>query len=219
MEITSCKNYTPNFQARLVAKTVNCIGKLETKIDLWEVSPQDSVVLNKIVEKTNMRELMPNVPYFENKRHQDMLAIAVDDTLLRGAKTYLAVADGNKPCGIMSIFKENNDLKTSCVCTWPVEIGKKVKFAGKTLFYQIFQDFKDSKAKKIVLEAIYDGPAPTVPWYESLGFRVADKNRLDTMVINQAKAKDACKRLSNRIDYTPVTEGKKVDLATVLDLD
>lgn len=219
MEITSCKNYTPNFQARLVAKTVNCIGKLETKIDLWEVSSQDSVVLNKIVEKTNMKKLMPNVPYFENQRHKNMLAIAVDDTLLRGAKTYLAVTDGNKPCGIMSIFEENHNLKTSCVCTWPVEIGKKVKFAGKTLFYHIFQNFKDSKAKKIVLEAISDGPAPTVPWYESLGFRVADKDRLDTMVINQSKAKEACKRLKNRIDYVPVTDGKKVDLATVLDLD
>lgn len=219
MEITSRRNFTPNFQARLVAKTANRIGKLETKIDIWEVTPRDSVILEKIVEKTDMKKLMPDIPYFESTRWQQMLEIAVDDTLFRNAKTYLAVTNGNKPCGIMSIMEDKQKIKTSCVSTWPVEVGKRVKFAGKTLFKHLFHVFEDSKAKKIYLNAISDGPRPTVPLYQSLGFRIADKDRLDLLEINKQQAQLSCKKLTEFIDYTPVKSGENIDLSRVLDLD
>ena len=218
MEITSCKNYTPNFQARPIAKTINRIGKLETKIDLWEISNRDEFALKQIISKTNMQKLMPNVPELESKRWKEMLEIAVDDTIYRGAKGYLAVTD-NKPCGIMSFAPGVNDIYTSCVCTWPVEVGKKVKFAGKTLFYQLFKTLEESKAKSAFLHAIQNGPFATVSRYKDLGFNIVDQDRLVKMKINKARAKVTRKKLENYIEHTPIKDGVNVDLTKILDLD
>ena len=223
MEITSCKNYTPNFQAKPIARTINRIGNLETKIDLWAITHEDKVVLNKMLEKTNIKELMPNVSREEHSRWEDMLAIAVDDTisLMEDKKMYqgiLAVTD-NKPCGIMSYKFDKNNLYTSCVCTWPIEVGKKVKFAGKTLFYQLFKMLEGSNAKMASLHAIHDGPYPTVPRYQALGYNVANHDRLTEMKINKPRAKESCKKLKKHIEYAPVENGKDIDLSRVLVLD
>ncbi len=223
MEISSCKNYTPHFQARPIAKTINRIGNLETGIDLWAITHEDKVVLNKIVEKTNIKKLMPDFSRTEQKRWEDMLAIAVDDTisLTEEKRMYngiLAVTD-NKPCGIMSYKLDKNNIYTSCVCTWPIEVGKKVKFAGKTLFYQLFKMLDGSKAKTASLHAIHDGPYPTVPRYQVLGYNVVNHDRLSEMKINKPRAKESCKKLQKHIEYTPVENGKDIDLSNVLVLD
>lgn len=215
MEVRNCSGYNPNFQARQLARTVNHVGKLDTKIDLWQVSGRDEFVLKRILRTTDMAKLMPEVPLKESKRWKEMLEIAVDDTVSKGTKSFLAVSEG-KPCGIMSVVEGKNHFYTSCVCTWPIECGKKVKLAGKTLFYQLFKSFEDTKAKTISLKAIQDGPFETVPKYKSLGFNVSNYDRLVEMETNKSRVKQTCAKLDEMIDYVPVKDGKDENLFDVL---
>lgn len=103
------------------------------------------------------------------------------------------------------------------MCTWPTEFGKKVKFAGQTLFYQLFKDFEQIKGKRIKLEAITNGPFDTVSKYEKLGFKKTS-NMHPTKVEMETtapKVKDTLKSLNNNINYEEV-EPEKVHLTSEL---
>ena len=115
----------------------------------------------------------------------------------------------NRICGIIT-FSIGKNSKLDCICTWPVEIGKKVKLAGKTLFYQLFKDFDNAGGKKLELEAITNGPVDTVQKYEELGFKKTS-NVFATkrgMEINSYNVKNSIKNLNNIIDYQSIEEQK-----------
>ena len=217
MQITSGKNYNPNFQARQIARTMNCIGKLETKIDLWEVTSRDKTFLKGLLENIDFKNLMPNISSEGVKRWKEMLEISVNDTVAQRVISYLAISE-NKPCGIISFVPGKKQFYASSICTWPIECGKKVKFAGKTLFYQLFKTFSESKAKEITLKAIKDGPFETVPKYKNIGFQVLDDKHLVEMSINKYKVKEVYGDLNKIITYTPLEKQSERDLEYLLHL-
>ena len=217
MNIQTHNCYNPNFQAIPVAKTINRIGKLETRIDLWELSTKDKAFLKQLEAKVNMHKLMPNIDEASCKRWHEMLEIASEDTISSRTRSYLAVSD-NKPCGIISILSGKRKFKVATVCTWPIETGRKVKMAGQTLFYQMFKAFNKSKANEVTLQAIQDGPFDVVSKYQQLGFSIKCKSRLVDMAADKRSAKNVMSKLSEVIEYEPLEGLKGQNLLEVLNI-
>ncbi len=174
------------------------------------VDKQDLNYLKELPEKINMKKLMPNLREQEYSRWQEMLEYAIDNATYPKNTTYLSVKN-NTPCGIITFLKDKI-TELDCICTWPVEYGKKVKFAGQTLFYQMFLDFLKINGKKIKLEAITNGPYDTISKYENLGFKQLET--LPTKVkmeITSPKVKKTFETLTHKFDYE-TTELEKINL-------
>ena len=194
-------NNTPNFGALHVA---NC-----GKIKIYKLTDSSDMKFIKLLrDNIDMSKLMPNLTRDEYLRWHEMLEYAVDNAQKSGNSTYIE-AINNKPCGIIT-YTPGSVTKLDCICTWPIEFGQKVKLAGQTLFYQVFQDFQKIKGKRIKLDAITNGPFDTIKKYQNLGF-VATSNVHPTkieMETSASKVKEICKRLSQLLDYKEVKHEK-----------
>lgn len=73
-----------------------------------------------------MNELMPDAKIIKSEfdRWQEMLNVALDKALNSDRKCFIAAKD-NKPCGIITFQPGKNKYHLDCICTWPVETGKK----------------------------------------------------------------------------------------------
>lgn len=209
MEIKN-KSYNPNFKALHIA---NC-GNLK----LYKLTDSnDKKFLKMLPENIRMKDLMPNLTKDEYSRWDEMLEYAVYNALDKNNITYIETLN-NKPCGIITFFPDRI-TELDCICTWPIEIGKKVQLAGKTLFYQMFKDFEKIKGgKKIKLEAITNGPYDTVHKYENLGFiQTATRKTKVEMETTTPKIKETLKKLERTLQYEPA-EKEKVNLILELDI-
>lgn len=211
MNIQSQHNYNPNFQALHIA---NC-GDLK----LYKITTQkDLNFLKELPQKIKMEKLMPDLEKSKSDRWNEMLEYAVDNAQYPINTTYIETKN-NKICGIIT-FEEGKTTILDCICTFPVEIGKKVKFAGKTLFYQMFKDFLAFSGKKIKLEAIVNGPYDTISKYETLGFKTTSnvyptKTEMET---HTPKVKETLENLSKLLKYQKCRE-EKVNLNQIIDFD
>lgn len=205
MQIPSTNRYEPQFKALHIANSGN--------LSLYRIcDASDKKFLNKLVDDVNPGDLMPELSKDERNRWHEMLQYAVDNAHNSDNITYLEALN-NKPCGIITFRLGANISNLDCICTWPVEVGKKVKLAGKTLFYQIFKDFQNSGSKKMRLEAITNGPYDTVSKYEELGFKqTSDVYPTKVLMeLNIQRMKNVFKYLETLIKYKSI-EPEKVNL-------
>lgn len=210
----------PTFCGIHIANSTNCIKNAETSIGLYQITHNDRPFLQKLRNTIKMNELMPNAKFTkaEFDRWQEMLNVALDKALNSDRKCFIAAKD-NKPCGIITFHPGGNKYHLDCICTWPVEAGKKVTLAGQTLFKQMFTDFLNSKANTLSLDAILNGPFSTVSKYSRLGFKqVGGENWLVAMRINRETTEKTMKTLNDIIDSTPINNNKDVNLLDTLDL-
>ncbi len=202
MQIQSRNSYTPQFGALHIG---NC-GELS----LYKITDSaDLNFLKLLPQQVKMKERMPNLSRQEAERWDEMITYAVNNAHTKTNTTYIETKD-NKVCGIIT-FDKDKTFTLDCICTWPIEIGKKVKLAGQTLFYQLFKDFEEFGGRKITLEAITDGPINTIDKYENLGFRINPNKIFPTKTVmetNQWRVEEQTKRLSYILDYEPVEEEK-----------
>lgn len=204
MQIQATPKYQPNFTALHIANAGDF--KLIKVTDI-----ADKRFLKELSDKINIKELMPNLTNDEANRWNEMLEYAVARAQKNENNTFIETIN-DKICGIIT-YSLGKNSKLDCICTWPVEIGKKVKLAGKTLFYQMFKDFQAQGGKKLELEAITNGPVDTVKKYEELGFQknsnvFATKRGMETSIY---KVKDTLKKLDEIIDYETI-EPEKINL-------
>ena len=210
MEYKFNYHYQPNFKALHIANA--------DKIKLYKIIDEtDKKFLKKLPELIDTQKLMPNLDKTTAARWNEMLEYAVNNALIKGNETYIAAYE-NKPCGIIT-WQTGKNVKLDCICTWPVEVGKKVKLAGKTLFYQFFKDFLEQNCKKAELEAITNGPYNTIQKYEQLGFSKTSKvyPTKTVMETNTYKIKAAFEKLKRIINYE-CTEPVKTKLADTFNL-
>lgn len=209
MNVTRQQN-NPSFTAYHIASS----GKLK----LYKLTDSEDIkFLKELSEKTDMKDLMPDLTKDEYFRWHEMLEYAVDNSAKKGNVTYLETVN-NKPCGIIT-FTPGKTTVLNCICTWPVEFGKKVKMAGKNLFYQMFLDFQGLKGKRIKLEAITNGPYDTVSKYESLGFKRTSNvhpTKIE-MEANSAKIKESTEELGSLLNYKSITP-QKTNLNSEIDI-
>ena len=210
MQINSnTANYKQNFGALHIANAG--ILKIYKMNDM-----ADDKFLKTLPQKIDMKKLMPDLDKQGYDRWNEMLEYAVDNAQYDGNITYLAACD-NKPCGILT-WRPGKISKLDCICTWPIEFGKKVKLAGQTLFYQMYKDFLELKGRKMELEAITNGPYDTISKYEQMGFKKTSKvyPTKTIMETNEDKVKASFKNLTQIIDYEKVSP-QKVKLIEALD--
>ena len=207
MKIEHTPNQT-NFKALHIAKCGD--------LDIYKLCGRnDFNYIKTLPQKIKTETLMPNLTKDEYSRWNEMVQYAVDNALHQENITYIETIN-NRPCGIITFFPDKI-TELDCICTWPVEFGKKVKLAGKTLFYQLFKDVQKYKVKKIKLEAITNGPYDTVKKYERLGFKQIDvlptKVKMET---SAPKVKETLEELSQLINYKAVEE-ESVNLSNILE--
>lgn len=208
----------PSFKAREIAQTRTIIKNIETKITLYELNHKDKTFLTQLPEKVDLQKLMPNLTPQGYSRWKEMLQVAVDKALLTDRKSCLAVVD-NKPCGIITYKPGKRTFDLDCICTWPVEFGKKVKAGGKTLFNQLFNTVMEQKSEKIKLEAITNGPFETVENYKKLGFFITGgEGHKVFMETNSNKIQKTLKKLNDFIEYKPVLNSENENLLIKLNL-
>lgn len=213
---TSCQNFTGIH----IANSKNCIKNIETSIDLYEITNKDRAFLKKLRESVKMSELMPdkNISQQGYDRWQEMLNLALDKALNFGQKSIVAVKD-NKPCGIITFKPDKRAYKLDCICTWPVEKGKKVTLAGQTLFKQLFEDFLEAKSHFVSLAAILNGPYSVVEKYMRLGFKqTGGENFLVAMRTNQEQVKNTMKYLNDIIITNHTFSTNDINLLEKLEL-
>ena len=192
------QQYNPHFKALHIA---NC-GNLK----IYKITDKnDFKFLKNLPERIHTKELMRNLTKDKSSRWDEMLQYAIDNSQKSGNITYLETYN-NIPCGIITFTPDKNIFKLDCICTWPVEIGKKVKLAGQTLFYQLFKDFQQLHGKKIKLEAITDGPYDTVSKYQQLSFIPTKMHpRKVEMETTAPKLKPIINSLNKLLDYEEIT--------------
>lgn len=210
IQTTNRQNFTPNFKALHIADAGN--------LSLYKITDlSDKKYLKTLTDKIKLSELMPNLKKQEAERWNEMLEYAVDNTQYPENITYLETHN-NRPCGIITFRTENKTTFLDCICTFPTIVGEKVALAGKTLFYQMFKDIQDIRNPRIELEAITNGPFNVVRKYEELGFKKTSRvfPTKVVMEINSSKIKETLRRLTELVDYKPVTP-EKVNLSQTLD--
>lgn len=209
MQISN-QNYVPQFGAIHIANA----GKLK----LYKIlDNSDKNYLSILANEIETRELMPNLSKTDTDRWDEMLQYAVNHAYNKDNITYLETYN-DKPCGIITFRLGKNLSILDCITTFPVEIGKKVQLAGKTLFYQVFKDFLGAKSKKLELEAITNGPFDTIKKYEELGLKKTSKvyPTKTVMDTNATKIKETLKKLDSIIDYEEI-EPQKVNLLDIME--
>jgi len=208
MQIQSNRNGL-NFTALHIASAGN--------LELYKiVDCADRKYLKTLPDKVDINKLMPDLSNPEAERWHEMVEYASDMAQDSDNITYLEALN-NKPCGIITFFPDNKKITLDCICTWPLETGKKIYLAGKTLFYQLFKDFSELNGKKIELEAITDGPSDTIKKYSELGFKATSKvyPTKTVMEANVYNIKPAFAKLENLVDYTAV-DPEKINLSREL---
>ena len=187
-------NYNTNFSAHIIAQC--------DKIQICKLtSPQDIIFLKKFSERTDFKKLMPELSQRESNRWHQILKYAIGYAEYPLSTTYLTITD-NKLCGIITCF-QNKTTFINGICTIPTNIGQKVKFAGKTLFYQIFKDFIEHDGEQIELSAIVNGPYNVINKFKELGFKVTSDdifNYVD-MAVNKAAVITTMEKLKKIIQY------------------
>ena len=189
---TNRQNFTPQFKALHIANTGN--------LKLYRLAGNaDKKYLTSLAERIKTGELMPNLSKQEVDRWDEMLKYAVFNAQNLNNITYL-------------------ETFLDCICTFPTQVGERVKLAGKTLFYQMFSDILPIKNGRVELEAITNGPFDVVKKYEDLGFKRTSRVYPTKVVMEMSgfKLKETFNRLRELIDYTPL-EPEKVNLSQTLD--
>lgn len=218
MRINNQNSASVNFNGIRTKTIASSIPHIESAIDIFELSAKtDKQFIKSLPQKIKVQELMPDLSEFSYMRWQDMLEYASIKALEPDKRVLLAVVD-NKPCGIEVYLPGKNNYHLDCICTWPVEYGKKVKLAGSALIKELFEKFQKSKADRISLEAITNGPFDNVKKYKSLGFNefdtVGHKVFMDTSRSNVRKTLNSLNKIT---DDLPSFETNQVNMNKVLD--
>lgn len=225
MEIN--KNYLlqnqlkPTFRGIPVAKARALCEDLGSDLVVYELGQKDRHFLKRLNESIDMKKLMPELAkekYDSFYRWQEMLEIATREATNPNKKSFLAVFE-NKPCGLITFEPQKSKNKIDCIVKWPVEAGKNLKITGKLLFNQLFKFHQETKAKKLSLEAIINGPVDTEKVYSKIGFkRIGTHDNKIDMEITVDGVKNAMKKLQEYFDYKPIKNGTDENLLQRLDL-
>ena len=202
MQISNSNNL--NFQARKIALTRNVFNGVKTHIDLYELSSKDTKFLEKLRDKINIPELMPDLAKPDAKSWQDVLNFTINAALDKSIKKYLAVSN-QKPCGIMALQKEGRTMNLLGISSIPIGVNQKANYAATTLFCQLFQNAKNSKPNRIVLEAVRNSGFDLVSRYKEKGFFPGETGeRYISMKCPKRQIIPQFKKLQAATNYTPV---------------
>lgn len=220
MFITDLNQNNLAFTALPLARTRTCVNNTVTELSVYMLTKKDLHFIKKLPEKIEMDKNFPGLSESAYKRWHEMLEIAADKAALADRKTLL-VTKNDIPCGIMTFKSGKNIFEIDAVCTWAIEMCKKVPFAGKVLFNELFKIFEKSKARRIILQAITDGPFPTEPVYKKLGFipTGSEGSNKINMEFSVSRLKNILNNLSSVIKRTDFKNPEDIRIENLLHIN
>ena len=204
-----------NFQGINIAN-VNVAGN---SFKLYRLTSKDKQFVNELYHNIDLKEMMPNLKSLEYTIWDNMTSHGLFDGSWHCAQSILTTLN-KKPCGVANYTLASRNSELNYISTWPLEKGKKVSFAGKSLFMHIFQDFLKTDFRSINLAAMTYAPFDVVSKYLSLGFKSrGGDNFQNLMTINRDSVINTVEKLKKNIQYEPLNEKLDKDLYEVLDVN
>ena len=200
-----------------VAKVVGRDGKA-AELSLYKITKKDDEFLGKLERSVDAKKLQDGFNDDQYALWNFLIKKGISECRYRG--TGFLVTKDNVPCGILSYQPRYFTVSVPDVATWPVEKNKKVPFAGKAMFMELFKHvLKNDDYSQVSLVAMKDSVYSPAEHYKSLGFRKTSENKTDIrMVITIGRMKKALEEFKSLIDFTPAKNQDEVDLAKVLKL-
>lgn len=204
-----------NFQGINIAN-VNTAGN---SFKLFQLTSKDKQFIDELYHNIDLRTRMPNLKELEYKIWENVTAQGLSHADWRNAKSILTTLN-NKPCGVANYTFTPRNSELNYISTWPLEKGKKVPFAGKSLFIHVFQDFLKNDFRSINLTAMIYAPFDVVSKYMSLGFKLnGGDNSQSDMTMSRKSVLASVEKLRKYIQYEPLNESLDKDLYDVLDVN
>lgn len=183
-----------------------------TRLKVYELNKEDMPFLQQMYRNIELEKYVTNIPHSQMEVWYTMLKEAINLSCVNANKSYL-LAQGKKPCGIMTFEPNKSKYEITRVCTWPLKKGEKVPLAGKTLFKTAFEDFLNSNAGSIEIDAIKNGPYDTVGKYMQLGFKpVGGGNFIEIMRTTRNKVTQTLEKLNTLITSKPTGKTENLNL-------
>ncbi len=183
-----------------------------TRLKVYELNREDMPFLQQMYRNIELEKYVTNIPHSQMEVWYTMLKEAINLSCANANKSYL-LAKGKKPCGIMTFEPNKSKYEITRVCTWPLKKDEKVPLAGKTLFKTAFEDFLNSNAGSIEIDAIKNGPYDTVGKYMQLGFKpVGGGNFIEVMRTTRNKVTQTLEKLNTLITSKPTGKTENLNL-------
>lgn len=192
------------------------ISKVADKnMKIYSLTQKDVDYVNILRERLDIQKLMPNLSKDELELYKFMINRGLYYATFK-QKNSMLLAYNNQPCGF--IVSSENGLRHNIdyLCTWAAEEnGKKAPLGGQTLLLKMFENFLDSGAKSIELNAVRIGNA--FGKYIKLGFLPCGGTGVfETMRISKAKVEDVVKNLKDKIALISTDNMDDIDLSKEL---
>lgn len=190
----------------------------ETVLQLYKITHKDRPFLLRLADEVDVGKLRDG---FTKKEYEVWNGVIRSGLIGCGGneRGYLLAKD-NIPCGVMRYQPMPNKIFVQDVATWGVEKNKKVPFAGKVLFMQLFSDFMSGlrPLSRIELCALKDSPYTPVFRYMKLGFKSCGGCSIyyEEMRILKSGIEKSLNELKSMIKFTPETNPKEVDFNKIL---
>ncbi len=197
-----------------VAKVVGRDGK-EAKLSLYKLTKNDDKFLEKLGRNIETRKLQDGFTEDEYSLWNEIIISGISECRLRG-RGFL-VAKDNVPCGVLAYLPRITTTTVKDVATWPVDKNKKVPFAGKALFMELFKEILNGNSPQISLVALKESVYSPAEHYKSIGFRKSSEaGWYINMKIVRSKIQKSLKELEELIDFTPAQNLTETDLTKEL---
>lgn len=218
--INKIQNNNLSFKAKPIATVSrnSVLGKFLPKITLLEVGEKDYDFLQTMVDSIDLGALSPkHASNHKLRLWKKCIARPIDFIQERpDNKTILAVC-GSKPCGIINYKLEASEpIDLTYIATWHTSKNKSVKYAGKSLMRQLFQDAQDCVVPQINT-FILETPRPSYNFFKKLGFNEGAGLR-EAYEIPDEKFAHAINMIDKDLVYKKSSEANDVDLGKYLSI-
>jgi hypothetical protein len=178
----------------------------------------DEPFLEEISLNTNVMNRVKGLTDIEYTIWDSIMGEGLDQ-LLGNNKFTLLLADKNKcACGFLNYKQMPDKFSVEYVSTWPNKEGERGLLAGKTLFMELFNIFKqDTERKSIILEALKCAPFSPISKYMELGFRsFGGQNFQEYMRISKNGVLQSLDKYKNMILRKEIKNPVEVDFNNTL---
>lgn len=211
------ENFSNSFKARRLSQVSVKLPTREVNYNVYRLTEKDDKFLKTLKSEINLEERWSKLG---EKDYEDW------NFILKKALSFFAPSYGylithdKKPCGVLNARKVFNDCDVHWVTTWPLEKDKKMPFAGKVLFLQLFKELlEQNDVKQVKLTSIKGDAFGAFAKYRELKFEPYGGNgHCELMKIKFGNLSDAINKFKSSIEFIPQNQ-EEVDLAEELNID
>ena len=229
MKINSTQNTynrSTNFGAIPVAdikvKNNKTGEELQSVYKLYKLEESDRDFLEKLYETVDVRKMYPNLTENEHFIWDGSLKRAIETSLDERRTAYLETCDGI-PCGIMNFTKEPLKKKNSYIldriATFPIEKGKRVKYAGQILYHELYTQFLNDNKNNIFVVSPRHSPFSPIANYVRMGFNLmGGTEATENLRITKESVQKIHKKQQEFLTFDRFEKSESVDLDEHADL-